>query len=224
MNAEVIAYHGWGFDAGCWDVWKPYLSGEISFSAFDRGYFSAARDPVFSQGDHRRILFAHSFGLRLCSREALNQADLLVIFGGFISFHPRAAQFKRRSRLVLRQMIDRFKEEPHQVLEAFYQNVFYPQEGWNPPEKALNEVLLLDDLKKLNEREIALERLNKIPKICILHGFRDSIVPCTKGRELYDELQPNSKYLEVKKAGHALPFTHTEQCWSFIEPEIKKLI
>lgn len=223
-RAEVIAYHGWGFDASCWDRWEPFISEEISFLAFDRGYFSTAYEPEFTSGEHGRIVLVHSFGLHLCSQTVLNQADLLVIFGGFLSFHPHAAQFRRRSRLVLKQMINRLKEDPHRVLNDFYRNVFDPQEGWPPPEKILNRTLLLDDLQKLDESEIVSERLNKIPKICILHGFRDGIVPRTKGRELYDVLQPGSKYLEIKKAGHALPFTHTEQSWLFIKPEIEKII
>lgn len=222
--AEIIAYHGWGFDASCWNVWKSYIPEEISFFASDRGYFLTANKPEFSPGDHSRIIFAHSFGLYLCDPKVLGQADLLVIFGGFLSFHPHDAQLNRRSRLILRQMTNRFKEEPRQVLKAFYQNAFYPQKEWKLPEKRLNRILLLNDLKKLNEQEIGLKRLNKISKICILHGSRDSVVSPNKGRELYDKLQPVSKYLEVKKAGHALPFTHTEQCWLFIKSEIERFI
>lgn len=183
-----------------------------------------AHEPEFTPGEHGRIIFAHSFGLHLCDPEILDHADLLVLFGGFRSFHPQAARLRRRSQLVLRQMINRMEEAPHQVLKDFYRNVFSPHEGWPPPEGALNRRLLQDDLKRLNESKIASEQLNKVPKICILHGSRDAIVPCIIGRELHDELYPGSNYLEIKQAGHALPFTHTEQSWLFIKSEIEKII
>lgn len=223
QKGEVIACHGWGFDASCWNGWKRYVEPDFDFRTFERGYFSAdARSPEFSTDPGLKIVLAHSFGLHLCKKTNISDADLLIIFGGFIHFHPSAAQFKRRSKMILDQMISRFVNQPTQVLEKFYQNVFYPQNPWNVPDKEQNEELLLSDLKTLNNAVLNIETLKKVPKISILHGFDDGIVPRRKGRQLYNELRLQSKYFEIKKAGHALPFTHSDRCWSFVEPEIRQ--
>lgn len=224
-GAEVIAYHGWGFDASCWEGWSRLFGEKVMFQRFERGYFSPVKKlPIFSDQNRPNIIFAHSFGLHHCPPEQIRQADLLVIFGGFLYFHPRTAQFKRRSRMALNQMINRLESNPGAVLKEFYKNTFYPQRPWKLPKGEPDQQKLLNDLQALNTHEISPELLKSVNKMCILHGFEDTIVPRTKGRELYDVFQDCAKYLEVKNAGHALPFTHSEQCWQFIEPEIKELI
>ena len=83
--------------------------------------------------------------------------------------------------------------------------------------------LLLDDLRRLHNAELDVQKLKKPDKICILHGTDDHIVPNKKGREIYSQLHDKAQYFEIKKAGHALPFTHHEQCLEFLIPEIKTL-
>lgn len=222
--AEVIAFHGWGFDASCWDGWGSLLGKEITLHRADRGYFRRPKKtPVFSGSERPKIIFAHSFGLHCCSHNLIQEANMLVIFGGFLQFHPVAAQYKRRSRLVLNQMMNRIQGNPHKVLDDFYANSFYPNTPWNITGKEPDEQRLLEDLKKLDTSELEVPYLKSVDKICILHGFDDAIVPRRKGRELYDTFQKQARYLEIKQAGHALPFTHSEQCWKFIKPELKEL-
>ncbi|MDZ7715348.1 MAG: alpha/beta hydrolase [Balneolaceae bacterium] len=224
-KGTIIAYHGWGFDSSCWDVWKQYLEPDFKLLLFEKGYFSdTQKAPSFPSESSLNIIFAHSFGLHQCPAEIYNQADLLFIFSGFRQFHPVAAQFQRRSRLVLKQMIDQFGENPGHVLKEFYANVYSPESPIPLPDDSLNEALLLEDLKKLGNSEIELQKLKSVHKIGILHGFNDRIVPRAKGRELFSNLRSQGKYFEIKECGHALPFTHHEQCWSLIEPEIEQYL
>jgi pimeloyl-[acyl-carrier protein] methyl ester esterase len=219
-KTEIIAYHGWGFDARCWNKWPEVFSSTCRFKAFNRGYYSTWQEQQFSADANRRVVFTHSFGLHLCPLEVLAQTDLLIVFSGFLAFHPQAAQLRRRSRLVLNQMIQQFEEHPQQVLHRFFENAYEPQSPSNLPQGTINEQLLLSDLKMLNVNTMSIQRLNTIPKICILHGRKDRIVPCSKGRELDAALQTNTRYFEVRDAGHAMPFTHVEQCQAFIESEL----
>lgn len=220
-KGTILCYHGWAFDSACWTPWLEALGSNFDVRLFEAGYFQKeGNEPEFFISHGEKIVIAHSFGLHQCKDKLLAQADILVLFGGFLEFHPHAAQFRRRSKLVLQKMISEFQTSPQSVLQKFYQNVYLPS---SPPEKdfsALNKNRLLDDLVRLHQQKIEVEKLKKVDKICILHGSDDAIVPRRKGRELHDNFWSKSKYFEIKKAGHALPFTHFEQCISLLEPEL----
>lgn len=225
QETEILAFHGWGFDASCWDGWKQEFGDGTSFDTFERGYFgNAKRIPIFSARSNNKIIMTHSFGLHLCPDNLFKEADLLIIFNGFIEFHPVAAQFKRRSKLVIKQMINALKGHPEEVLKDFYENTYKPRSPENLPESDPDKELLVKDLKILNTHTLEVSLLKSIHKICILHAFEDAIVHRRKGRSLYDCVNKKAKYFEIKKAGHALPFTHKDQCLKFIEPELNDLI
>lgn len=224
-EAEVIAYHGWGFDSFCWNQWQEMFGDGIAFKSYERGYFGKAeRAPVFMEKKVQKIVMAHSFGLHFCPEIHFSKADLVIIFGGFIQFHPVAAQYRRRSRLVLNQMVNNMKEKPEKVLDEFYKNSFSPQEAPKFSKKDLQKEKLLKDLQLMDTHKIEAGMLKKADKLCILHGSRDAIIHRRKGRELYESFSKKSQYFEIKNAGHALPFTHGKQCWQFIEPELTELI
>lgn len=224
-NTEVIAFHGWAFKADCWKPWMQEFGNRVNFKSQERGYFNDdTQSPVFSESTGTRILMVHSYGLHRCSADLFSQADLLIVFGGFLQFHPVAAQYRRRSKLMLTQMMQMMRQKPLKVLQDFYTNTFKPAAGGSIPEGEPDIDILIEDLRDLNHCEMEIAQMKKADKICILHGFEDGIVPRRKGRELYDHLHNRAQYFEIKNAGHALPFTHIEQCWSFLKPEIKELI
>ena len=219
-DCQIIAFHGWGFAGHDWDKWKRTLSDYGKFQAFDRGYFQDPQSVRLSNDRSPTVLISHSFGLHLIGNSQLEQANLLVITGGFLHFHPYAAQYKRRSRLILQEMINNMEVNPEEVLQKFYQNCYAPQENPDRNLEMIDHQLLLDDLQALHNSQIDTEMLKKADKICILHGSNDHIVPNKKGREIYSRLPDQTKYFEIKGAGHALPFTHGEQCLEFLLPEI----
>lgn len=220
MPTTIIAYHGWGFDRTCWQPWKNLLAqrGDDLITS-DRGYFHSSSLPLTSPtADYRTILIAHSYGLHLCPSEQLQRADLLVLFSSFLAFHPQSKVKRRRSLLMLSQMMTQFETSPQSVLETFRTKCYYPVpwERSSDSNKALNSELLLHDLKDLNICSLDVSLLKKIPKILILHGAQDRIVSVEKGRELFEHLPDNSQYIEIEQAGHGLPFTHIDTCWSWI--------
>jgi pimeloyl-[acyl-carrier protein] methyl ester esterase len=211
---EAIAYHGWGFDRQCWVRWKTQFANyQISLNVFDRGYFGSASCPSFINGQFK-ILLAHSYGLHLCPIEQLEQADLLVIFNSFVDFHPSNQRERRRSQLVLQQMIRDCQSHPEMVLNVFKKNCGCLDVGRSA--KNLHHELLLADLKNLNICSMNLDVLKSIPQIIIFNGTGDRIVASVKGQKMFEQLQNNSSYFEVKDAGHALPFTHTQACWDLL--------
>jgi pimeloyl-[acyl-carrier protein] methyl ester esterase len=220
MPTTIIAYHGWGFDRTCWQPWKDLLAqrGEDLLMS-DRGYFTPSSLPMsLPTTDHKTILLAHSYGLHLCPSEQLQGVDLLVIFSSFLTFHPQLEPKRRRSRLMLDQMMTQLETNPQFVLETFKTRCYHP-DSWEPSSnssKALNLELLVHDLNGLNACLMDVSLLKKIPKILILHGAQDRIVSFEKGRELFEHLPDNSQYIEIEQAGHGLPFTHIDACWSWI--------
>ena len=219
MPTTIIAYHGWGFDRTCWQPWKDLLAQHgKDFLISDRGYFNASFLPVTPTTNHKTILLAHSYGLHLCPSEQLQCADLLVLFSSFLSFHPQSESKRRRSHLMLSQMMTQFEAHPQSVLETFRTKCYHPVPWERSSDfgKALNPELLLHDLKDLGVCSLDVAPLKKIPKVLILHGVQDRIVSVEKGRELSAHLPDNSQYIEIEQAGHGLPFTHIDACWSWI--------
>lgn len=223
-EAEIVAFHGWGFDSSIWNGWEEQLSEYTNFTAFERGYYGKPkRTPVFTGSQRHNVILTHSFGLHLCPEKLFRKADLVIICSGFIDFHPVATQYQRRSKLVVKQMLNALQGHPEKVLKEFYKNTYKPEEPGKMPEGVPNRELLVEDLQRLNSHTFEVSMLKSVDNICILHGFEDAIVHRRKGRTLYENFSKQGKYFELKHAGHALPFTHTEQCLQFIEPEIKTL-
>lgn len=220
QRIEAIAYHGWGYDRTCWDTWKTALAAHhISLTASDRGYFGEAAMPQFSPGVFK-LLLVHSYGLHLCPVEQLQMADLLVIFSSFLTFHPDEERARRRSQRVLQRMVEGFKANPGEVLTAFKANSNDPVPT-SPP--ALNHALLLQDLEGLGTSHLNPQVLQSIPGIMIFHGTGDRIVPPRQGQDLANAIPSNAQYSELSEAGHALPFTHQQECWEILRDRLPLL-
>ncbi len=211
MSSSIVAYHGWGFDRTCWQGWAARFGNEsISFRAIDRGYFGAA----IGDKNLNKVIFVHSYGLHLCPIADLQQAELLVIFSSFQTFHPHKESAKRRSQQILQQMLMQLENRPELVLDNFRQKCDLPSAQIQTD--SLNLDRLVEDLEDLGCCAIDLNLLAILPQIVVFHGAGDRIVPVQKGQELAKALS-NSLYFEIAEAGHALPFTHLEQCWSILQ-------
>lgn len=220
QKTEILAFHGWGFDRNAWSVWQDYLAPSCRLQAFDRGYYGKPHEPEFNEPNTRKIIFAHSYGLHLCPSRQLESCDLLVIFNGFIHFHPEAPRLQKRSRLILQRMQARFALEPTAVIRDFMRRCYAPATYEDCLSSELGLNLLVEDLRMLGHSRISTAALEKVPRIQILHGTEDRIVPTEQGRALFEALRPYAQYHKIQGAGHALPFSHTQQCWSILEPAL----
>lgn len=227
IHTEIIAYHGWGFDASCWSNWELRLRQQnCKFKLFDRGYWEQHKHPEFEHHRPTKIILAHSYGLHLCPVEQLKQADALVIFSSFSEFHPQPTRLRTRSQQMLQQMIKQFEINPNLVLSNFQAKCYHP-EVWagilpNQFDSQINPRLMLADLISLDSATLDLMPLGSIPQIVILHGSQDRIVAPSQGKELAEQL-PQSRFIQIEAAGHALPFTHQQDCWSVLQPILEIL-
>ena len=230
---ELLTFHGWGFSSDIWQSWESYLPPDLRVQHAERGYFGEGGVPQFEEEGSHKVILTHSFGLHWCPRPLIEQADHLVIISGFLSFHPERELAERRSRLLFQQMMSRFVEKPHEVLAQFYRNTYSPSESPAAPYGEINgesagEIRggishdrLLEDLGQLGTVRMGPEELHRIPALTLIHGEEDAIVSNRKGRGIYRLLNRRSRYLEVKHAGHAVPFTHPEICCKFLNPVLQ---
>ena len=214
---DVVAQHGWGFGAWCWDRWRDVLPANFALHCPDRGYFG----PAVAVAVRPRIVLAHSLGLHLLSPQ-LWAAELIVVISGFRSFHSACARQARRSRRTVEQMLARLEREPAALLADFYARCGTPPDSdstelaevrWSG---AIDADVLRRDLQLLQESVLELAAIPTAAQILILHGSRDRVVPVERAEELR-EMLPNSALAIVAEAGHALPLTHVRACWERVE-------
>jgi pimeloyl-[acyl-carrier protein] methyl ester esterase len=220
LEIEIIAYHGWGFDSSFWKKWKEVLPEEVIFKTADRGYFLEEKRPKFSTDSTHKVLFLHSFGLHWCPKENLQQANSIIIFNGFKEFHTGEGVDSKKSRMVLKKMITEFDKNPEKVLNKFWENAFYPEKKKIAPEERFDKKLMLIELKRLDTSEFDLKHLKNGQPIISLDGGNDHILFQNRGRGFTEFTEGNAVYHFIKEAGHCLPATHTQDCWSFINAMI----
>ena len=209
-GVDVVAQHGWGFGAWCWDRWRDVLPAGFALHCPDRGYFG----PAVAVAARPRIVVVHSLGLHLLSPQLWAGAELIAVISGFRSFHAACDRQARRSRRTVEQMLVRLEREPAALLADFYTRCGTPPDNrWSG---AIDADGLRRDLQLLQESVLELSAIPAAAQVLILHGSRDRVVPVERAENLR-ELLPNSALAIVAEAGHALPLTHARACWERVE-------
>ncbi|MCC7263888.1 MAG: alpha/beta hydrolase [Candidatus Latescibacteria bacterium] len=207
---EVLLQHGWAWDAGGWAALEATAPAGVVTRVADRGYFGTPSSP----GDGAPVLVAHSFGLHLLEPRWVAGARLVVVLGGFAAFHPEGAA-GRRSRRVVGRMRQGLEGEPVALLADFRARCFAPEAGEYPLRPEADLPLLAADLERLDTQTPDLAALAAVPRVLLLHGEQDQIVPVERAQDLQRRL-PNSHLERVAGAGHALPLTRAAACWAAI--------
>ncbi|WP_428236872.1 alpha/beta hydrolase [Gracilimonas sp.] len=220
LDIEIISYHGWGFDSSFWKDWKSILPEGVLFKTADRGYFLDEKHPGFSGNSKHKALFLHSFGLHWCPEEQIEQATCIIIFNGFCDFHPQDEKERLESKKALKGMISEFENNPREVLKSYWKKVFHPDKKKNIPKGKLDGELLLKDLKKLHTDSFDLQSIKNGKPIISLDGGSNKILSHNRGKKFTEITEGNAVYHFIKEAGHGLPVTHYEECWSFINAMI----
>ena len=176
---EVVAQHGWGFGAWCWDDWRAVMPAGFVLHCLDRGYFGPATTNV---PPRPQILIAHSLGLHLLAPDLAAGAIAIVILGGFRHFHPDDDRLARRSRHVVENMALRLEREPWALLADFYARCGMTE---NRMQDVINIDRLHEDLILLQEHELDMNFLQTGISVRIIHGVGDRIVPLVKADQLH---------------------------------------
>ncbi len=215
-NVEILAYHGWGFDGSFWDSFKKVIPESVPFKTANRGYFDKPFHPRFNPDTNVRVVFTHSFGLHWCNSGILSKADYLVMFNGFGEFHPKKEKYRAISKKGLARMISELVLAPEKVLKLFYGNVFYPGNTLIKVKQDLDKQKLAEDLKELDNTRFPLIDLDFGSVMIALDSGKDQVLMQPRGKEMTAG-HLHKKYVKVyDAAGHALPLTNPEDCWSYL--------
>lgn len=208
----ILLQHGWAFNKAVWDSWLPELEEDYNLMVANRGYFMAKHPDVgLTEKMTASIAITHSFGLHLLPMNLFSRLRRLVIISGFQEFHPPVGQERLISERTVQRMMQVLDKDPATVLHEFYRNCFYPLAQEVRISQTFDKPLLLDDLALLNKFSLRLKLLENIPKILILHGANDKIVPVSLGRLLHEKLQ-QSEFRVCENAGHMVLLTEQEWC------------
>ncbi|MFU8813422.1 MAG: alpha/beta fold hydrolase [Balneolaceae bacterium] len=212
MNANIIAFHGWGCEASVWTALRSELPESIQFTAADRGYFGRPNRPdSFPTNALPNLLITHSMGLLWCPAALMEQADGVVIISGFKAFIDEAVTSGSSSRRVLDRMVRKLDEQPGQVLSDFLSRAWYPDPCQTDIPEPIEINRIRNDLFMLRDEPARLSRLKAAPAL-ILHGAEDAIVSPNHTQRFEAELHPNSSYFVHPLAGHMLPVSHPVWC------------
>ncbi|MEX0686007.1 MAG: alpha/beta hydrolase [Balneolales bacterium] len=206
-HSQILLQHGWGFDKNIWDTWVEFYP-EYDFIIPDRGYYGKPVQVEYS-GITRAV--THSFGLHLLPAKLFNQLDVLVIIAGFQEFHPIDKIQRKLSQRIIRQMLNKLKDDPVSVLDQFIQNTYKPETVEFKSPEFIDAQLLHDDLQILNTHKLNLKPLDRISKVIILHGDDDKVVPLSNAIGLHKKLSLSSIFIK-KNSGHMLQISDTSWC------------
>ena len=142
------------------------------------------------------------------------------MFNGFLQFLPDHGEKRRKAEAVLHKMIRAFEDHPQKVLNRFWQNAFSPDKIQYTSKGKPDSKRLFDDLKILTSSTFDLSLLDNGASIISLDGGADQILTINRGKKFTELTRRNAVYHFIKEAGHSLPVTHFQDCWSFISAMI----
>lgn len=195
-----------------WKAWDELLPKETNRTYLSRGYFGPPSTDVHFKWNSYKILICHSLGIHIAPIHTIKESDLIVIFGGFKTFHPADGFKSKLSKKIINVMLNELKRNPKNMIQTFYSNCDL---------KAPQTIDYIDieqlkiDLELLDTNELNLDIFKNTSKVILFHGDQDKIVPPERAEALNKSLE-KSELIMVDKAGHGLPFTHSEICMDAI--------
>ena len=203
-----IIFPGWAIPPY---YYKPY-EGDIVDYGFFRENETFDFDGFALPGQGDCIITAHSMGsLHALKAASLNpQVKALILFSPFARFRA-APDCPGQSEENVLKMIEQIEISPERLLKSFYRTLVRPSLFKIDVPEFLNRKALrggLEFLRRSDCRDL-LENI-KIP-VLIMLGGRDEISPLIMGEYLAEKLRDVTLHV-FEGAGHALPFTNTEEC------------
>lgn len=222
-----IIYPGWAVPV---ELYRPYKPDDM----LDYGFFTGtdseatALDINFDElndlflekliPNEPCMLIAHSLGslLALRSSQLSENIKAVVLVSGFARFLEADDYPAGKPLSAVVMMSSMMNMSSKMVLDKFYQGMTAPSTFEVNPEGKADVKRLQGGLKYLEDTDLR-EQLKDINvPVMIIQGEKDQIVDA-KLAEYLSENIPNSILELIPDAGHALPFTHTQECLNLID-------
>ena len=217
MNRKYLFLPGWAVHP---DYYRRLnLADGVTPEVVDYGFFTPglAFDPravaaMVTAVNTATVVLAHSLGTMFALRAAARNRHLeaLILFSPFPRF-SEADDYPGRPLRDLRAMRMQLRRDPDGLLQNFYGAMSDPEVIGFKPGATVNPVALDDGLVCLSEYDVR-ESLREVKcPVLMLQGGMDGITG-TGGVEYLAARLPNARLKFFPEAGHALPFTRTEEC------------
>ena len=217
-----IVIPGWGIPLSFYMVLNPdvifdhgFFPSDANFAETSGGALKVARPPSmgttegFEIPDSPYEIMAHSMGalVALADSPLRNQAEKLVVFGGFAKFAESDDNPHGTPPADIDAMSDSVKTDPAKLLKRFHRMVAFPERfKFQPIPEIADTNALLEGLEILKTRDIRgdLESI-RVP-VTLFHGERDTVVSAELARDVASKI-PVAELSIIPDTGHALPFT-----------------
>ena len=197
----LLLVHGWGFDSRSWDRLRAEMP-EWSFECMDRGYFGTPHEPSL---ERPFLAITHSFGTIRMLRDPAPNCRGLIAINGFDCLVTKPG-FEGVPSRVLDRMIDRFDDNPSDVLSAFRRRC-----GCNEGRSIVNGPKLREDLVALRQADSRADAANFILPILSIQGRIDPILPCDLADRVFASA-PSVVRVSSPSDGHLLPLSNPRFC------------
>jgi pimeloyl-ACP methyl ester carboxylesterase len=210
-----ILLPGWAIDSTCYAGISDDMTEIVDF-----GFFSPASQGLLSVFDFcmtdvcdsHCIMTAHSLGsiLAFGKLSDLHNVKALIVYSGFAKFAKADDNPYGQTVETIQDMKKQLMLNPSGLLKSFHRNMSFPSKYELTVPETLNVPALsvgLDILINCDFRSKLAEI--KIP-VLIIHGAQDMIVNVETADELAGNIRVSRLHV-FKNAGHAVPFTHSNE-------------
>jgi len=219
-----ILFPGWAIPGYCYNELNPHKIVDYGFFKYadqqHSEYLECGLNALMDNSfpceilpQQELILTAHSLGTLPAMRAALKCPNVkgLLIISGFSKFTATKDYPFGKPEPGINMMQGMMGFSASMVLSRFYKEMTKPSDFRVPARDKTNNAILkegLEYLKKWDLRSVLSEI--SVPTV-IIHGTEDAIVDFKLAEFLHENIK-GSILQKIEGAGHALPFTHSEQC------------
>ncbi len=217
---QIITQHGWGLDQSFWDIYKiEFQKNQWHWQDNERGYFSKnikqAKWIKNNFNNQIKMVLCHSLGFHLIQRNLLDEASHIVFINSFNNFLPSS----KKRNLIYRSLKKMEKKimtfESENMLKEFIRRSFLPndininfQKMFYKDLEALNNNLLLNDLKKLYDYKNSLRPFEKNCNVIVINSKKDLILDKDSSKNFIEllnkTLTKKPTVIELSNQGHCL--------------------
>lgn len=235
MKRNLVLLHGWGMRAAIWDgmrerltshdVCAPDLPGYGATVAPDAYTLDAAVEALACEAAAEVDVVGWSLGGTIAMHWALTrpaQVRRLILIAATPCFVVQEDWSSGVSAATLRIFTTQLKRDPDALMRRFCAL----QAAGEPNAEALAERLyseraeaesttLLSSLALLGESDLRGRMKGLAQRTLILHGAQDAVTPVAAAHWMADTL-PRADLRVYQTGGHALPFSHAQDCATHI--------
>ena len=224
-----IIFPGWAVPCECYETLLPDSIADYGFFKYPENFNTEYIDaPLAKITENESIssllpeedilLTAHSLGSLPAIRAASGSDYIkaLVLIGGFAKFTSSENYPYGKPEAGINMMQGMMGLSASMVLARFYKEMTRPSDFRVPDKYKTDNSLLKQGLEYLKSCDLRSVLPDIDIPVIIIHGADDAIVDYRLAEYLHEHISNSSLHI-IEGAGHALPFTHSEECLKIIQ-------